>query len=147
MRPHAQTLSGADARRFIRHPTDIPIHVEADEAASVRRDLANVSQGGLCFHSRAGLPIGAVVRLEIPVDKPPFTAQAIVVWCQGAKGDQQIGVRFLDEQTAFAARMVEQVCHIQEYRRRVLADEGRDLSGEQAATEWIARFAGDFPSC
>jgi hypothetical protein len=41
--------------------------------------------------------------------------------------------------------MVEQVCHIEEYRRTVQRLEGRELSAEEAAFEWIHRFAAQFP--
>ncbi|MCZ7563309.1 MAG: hypothetical protein M5U08_05410 [Burkholderiales bacterium] len=41
--------------------------------------------------------------------------------------------------------MVEQVCHIEEYRRAVARDEGRTLSTEEAAAEWIAEYAARFP--
>jgi hypothetical protein len=41
--------------------------------------------------------------------------------------------------------MVEQVCHIETYRRTVAGTEGRELSAEQAALEWIAKFAASFP--
>jgi hypothetical protein len=41
--------------------------------------------------------------------------------------------------------MVEQLCHIEAYRRRVLQDEGRRLTDEEAAMEWIANYADRFP--
>jgi hypothetical protein len=42
-------------------------------------------------------------------------------------------------------RMVEQVCHIEQYKKELFEDEGRALTGEQAAMEWIKRFAEGFP--
>jgi len=42
--------------------------------------------------------------------------------------------------------MIEQICHIRQYRAEVLATEGRQLDGDQAAREWIQKFADDFPS-
>ena len=41
--------------------------------------------------------------------------------------------------------MVEQICHIEQYRREVLKKEGRRLSSEEAASEWIVKYASDFP--
>jgi hypothetical protein len=41
--------------------------------------------------------------------------------------------------------MVEQVCHIEDYRRSVLRTERRELSLDEAAAEWIAKHAADFP--
>jgi len=38
------------------------------------------------------------------------------------------------------------VCHIEDYRQSVSRIEGRQLSAEEAATEWIDRYARDFPS-
>lgn len=42
--------------------------------------------------------------------------------------------------------MVEQLCHIEHYKAEVLAREGRQLDGEQAAREWIRKFAHGFPA-
>ncbi len=36
--------------------------------------------------------------------------------------------------------------HIHQYRQQVLADEQRELSVAEAAQEWIARYAADFPA-
>ncbi|MCM8595389.1 hypothetical protein [Accumulibacter sp.] len=46
----------------------------------------------------------------------------------------------------FAARMREQIRLIERYRQRVLSREGRQLDGDTAAFEWIARHAASFPS-
>ena len=40
--------------------------------------------------------------------------------------------------------MVEQVCHIESYLRRVREREGRSLTAEQAAREWIGSHAEGF---
>lgn len=56
----------------------------------------------------------------------------------------EIGVCFVDEQEAFQSRMVEQVCQIQHYKNALEADLGREVSAEEAAQEWIGRFAADF---
>jgi hypothetical protein len=42
--------------------------------------------------------------------------------------------------------MIEQICHIEHYRKEVKLAEGRELSSEEAADEWIKRYAGDFPA-
>jgi hypothetical protein len=42
--------------------------------------------------------------------------------------------------------MIEQICHIREYRRQVRAEEGRKLTPRQAALEWVTRHAATFPS-
>ena len=55
-------------------------------------------------------------------------------------------VQFLDQDDSFRARMVEQVCHIEHYKAEVREKEGRAISGEEAAQEWIRKYAKDFPS-
>jgi hypothetical protein len=41
--------------------------------------------------------------------------------------------------------LVEQVCHIEQYKKEVFLKEGRLLSGDEAAAEWIEKFANQFP--
>ena len=69
----------------------------------------------------------------------------MVVWSHFQRGYYQVGVEFDEHTTKFALRMVEQVCHIEQYRKEVLETEGRYLSHEKAAVEWIARYASKFP--
>ena len=57
-----------------------------------------------------------------------------------------VGIQFADTNTEFAVRMVEQICQIHHYQREVLEKEGRSLSGAEAAAEWVAKYARDFPS-
>jgi hypothetical protein len=42
--------------------------------------------------------------------------------------------------------MIEQICHIEHYRQEVLRVEGRKLSSKEAASEWISKYARDFPA-
>ena len=42
-------------------------------------------------------------------------------------------------------RMVEQICHIEHYRNELLQTEGREISSEVAAKEWIEKYAHTFP--
>ncbi|HHH43325.1 MAG TPA: hypothetical protein ENK49_04235 [Gammaproteobacteria bacterium] len=55
------------------------------------------------------------------------------------------GVAFVEPGDLYRARMVEQICHIEHYRAKVLASEGRRLGAEQAAREWIQKFTLNFP--
>jgi hypothetical protein len=134
-------------RRFIRHTADVPIEVRAVEMDGARMHPGlNVSEGGLSFVSDDDIPLGSTIEIRIPAVHPPFEAHARVVWRKPEDSRYCIGVEFLDAAMAFRARMVEQVCAIEEYRRQVFRDEGRRLSREDAAREWIGRFAEKFPS-
>jgi hypothetical protein len=132
-------------RRFIRHPTDIPIEVLRGDGATVRQPLRDVSHGGLSFRHDDPLPVGAVIRMRIVLTQPAFETEARVIWCLPEGNAWQAGVEFLDPQDQFRARMVEQVCHIEHYRRELSEREGRHLSSHDAALEWIAKFAKEFP--
>lgn len=133
-------------RQFIRHPAEIPIEVwREDHRSSGAPSTRNVSLGGLAFRSANRLDPGAVVEVEIPFVLPGFKTAARVVWCSPSSDAFELGVEFLDAEDAFRARMVEQVCHIEEYRRAVQRDEGRVLTVEEAASEWIAKYASRFP--
>ena len=133
-------------RRYIRHPSDVPIEYYLSDGASdhgVR--LKNVSRGGICFRTAQEVPSGAVIRIRIPLAQPPFEFSGIVAWSEKIDGEYEVGVEFTDEPTRFSIRMVEQVCYIEHYKREVQEKEGRNLTGDQAAAEWISRHAGEFP--
>ena len=141
-------------RDYIRHPSDIPIDFQPEgpqraaplavpEAHS--NHLKNISQGGLAFHSPQRLSPGTLLRIKIPVVTPVFQAVGRVTWCHCLGDYFEVGIEFLDQDDVFRARMVEQICHIEHYRQQVFEQEGRKLSSEQAAEEWIARFAPGFP--
>ena len=45
---------------------------------------------------------------------------------------------------SFTERMEAQCCQIRRYRRDVIRKEGRELSPDEAALEWIERYAETF---
>lgn len=133
-------------REFIRHTAGVPIEVHAVSGEERQQlESVNVSEGGISFVSDVDYPLGTVIEVRIPEVDPPFEANARVVWTSPEEGRFCIGVAFLDANDAFRARMVEQVCSIERYRREVEATEGRVLTPADAAAEWIARYAGRFP--
>jgi hypothetical protein len=133
-------------RKYIRHPSDIPIELNIENVSDEQREfLNNVSLGGLSFHSKVKLDIGSIVSISIPVIQPSFKAKGRVAWCTGGDRYYDIGIEILDRDQVFHTRMVEQICHIEHYKRKVIETEGRKLSGEEAAMEWISKFAANFP--
>jgi hypothetical protein len=132
-------------RRYIRHPSSIPIEFALGSGAVGKEYLKNVGHGGLCFRAHLKIKPGCGIHMLIPVGKESFEADGVVAWCHAAGKGFEVGVRFLRDASTFALRMVEQICHIEQYRRDILEMEGRRLTSEQAATEWIGRFAARFP--
>ena len=133
-------------REYIRHPSSIPLEVKiADLPGPQNEYLNNVSLGGLSFHSKHELAAGARITIRIPLLKETIQVSGQVVWCNRLGESYEVGVSFPDKEDAFRTRMVEQICHIEQYRSEVLEHEHRQLTSEQAAIEWIKKYAGTFP--
>jgi hypothetical protein len=133
-------------RQFIRHPTDIPIEVSADRQIDhATLHGRNLSLGGLAFQCDLELPLGTLVDVRIPFVQPTFETKARVAWCRAREAGFDLGVEFLDAEDAYRGRMVEQVCHIENYKQVVYQNEGRPLTVEEAAHEWISKHAAQFP--
>ncbi len=133
-------------RQFIRHPSTIPIHYQLQEVVGDSKEyLRNISEGGLCFISHSKVELGVMIDISIPLVDPRFHAAGMVVWCHEKPGGFEVGVHFDNPQVEFAVRMVEQVCQIEQYKQQILEQDGRKLSGEEAAMEWIENFADRFP--
>lgn len=146
-------------RKFIRHPSDIPIDFQIDENEAPRPLLTkDISVGGLCFTTDKPVSVGKKIHIHIPdvlqgplnekdlMDGNAFDADGIVAWCRRESSSYAVGVRFDDQSIHFGLRMVEQICHIEHYRYDVLQGEGRELSSEEAAKEWVERYAAKFPT-
>ena len=137
-------------RRFIRHPAGIPIEVDLSKGATADQipdacPTLDVSLGGLSFRSPRALDPGSLVSVRIALVSPPFESDVRIVWCREAGAGYKVGAVFLNLQDQYRARMVEQICHIETYRRRMFDMERRSLSSEEAAIEWISKFAAHFP--
>jgi len=134
-------------RSYVRHPSDVPICWVLDDIAVPGTEyLKNVSEGGLAFMSSSEVTLGAVVDINIPAIDPQVSLKGVVVWCAPSDNElYEVGVRFVDENNHFRMRMVEQICHIEHFKNEIFQKEGRRLSGEEAAIEWIQHYAQDFP--
>lgn len=134
-------------RRFLRHPADVPVEIAHSRSRHIRTQSSlNIGYGGLLLDSQTPLPINQTVRLAIRLTQPPFEECARVAWCKPARKGYEIGVEFMDADSAFRARMVEQICYIESYRLHIKKTQGRELSSKQAAMEWIEKYAGEFPA-
>jgi len=133
-------------RDFIRHPAQVPIDIDVDDAEPdfIDSRLVNISAGGLSFVVPQSLPVGARLTISLPELWPNYQARGNVVWCRQVNGHYEAGLHFSEADEAFKARMVAQFCQIEDYRRSMQLNEGRQLSSEEAAREWIGRYAEEF---
>ncbi len=136
---------GAD-RKFIRHPSEIPIKFSLDEVAHDGKEyLRDISLGGLSFRSKVDIPIGSHIAINIPLANPKLKIPGIVVWSREHDDHFDVGVEFNNSESKFQVRMLEQICYMEEYKKEILDKDGRVLTSEEAAIEWITKFAAEFP--
>ena len=108
--------------------------------------LTNISLGGLSFVSPNALEVLQKVRVCIPIIKKDNFLEGRVVWCEKVKNGYEVGLEFERSEEIFRLRMIEQICHIEHYRKEIERLQGRELTTEEAAKEWISEYAGDFPA-
>ncbi|HSC84104.1 MAG TPA: PilZ domain-containing protein [Pseudomonas sp.] len=134
-------------RRFLRHPSDMPVElVQRKHAFLPRQRLNNISLGGVACNSQKGFRKGTAVELRIPLLGDQACYPGVVAWCRKQPGDYLVGIAFIDEETLFRARMVEQVCQIEHYRHQRELELGQAIPVETVACEWIALHAAEFSS-
>ena len=127
-------------------PIQVATDWDGDEVDDwLDKTVTNVSLGGLAFLSSQPIAVQARVQISVPVIDRDSRMVGNVVWCEKSDTGYEIGVEFERNRDLYRLRMIEQICHIEHYRRQVRQSEGRELSSREAAREWIEKFAGDFP--
>lgn len=134
-----------DNRLYIRHPSTIPIAFKVSSDVKNTR-VTDVGEGGLCFVCQHPIEAGEQIHIIISCIRPDFDADGVVRWCKQDGNDYLIGVAFQERSVAFSVRMIEQICHIEDYRKLIKNEQGIELSSEQAAEQWIKKYAHTFPS-
>lgn len=150
-------LSGM--RKYVRHPTCVPVDIAVEglslrvveSAGELQGDeimtagtMTNISAGGLVFELLHPVEVGARLTVSMQQVWPGYTARGTVAWCRQVNDGYEAGVQFCEASEAFKARMVAQFCQIEDYRRDMADTEGRLLSSEEAAKEWIVQYAEEF---
>lgn len=113
-------------RRFIRHPAEFPIEVQAVvETNSPNIEyLHNISLGGLAFESDNEWKVGTLISIHITLDednKFTFEYFGTVVWCRKREDHFYVGVKVAGNQETFTEDMVEEVCQVEIYRNILLS--------------------------
>ncbi len=135
-------------REFIRHPATVPIQLIELESEVEHKinTLNNVSFGGISCLSSEPVDKGKAIKIKVECVNPDFEITGKAVWCHAKNDMYEIGIEFIvNKDQIFFLRMVEQICHIEHYRNEILQSEGRKLSIEEAAKEWIEKHAENFP--
>ena len=136
-----------DHRRFYRHPIECPIQVRAaSEKQTAHFDTADISEGGLCFFCDHSLAPETTIEVDIPILDKFFHIRARVVY---SRQDTQrnlfyTGVAFEDSNSLFKAKLAEEILAIEKFREELARLEGREVSEDEAARQWIAKHAKEF---
>lgn len=134
-------------RRHARHVTGIPIEVTLDLNHGYQAEnesIANVSPGGLCFIASDYLQKNESIQVRFPVLNREHNLDGKVVWCNKTAMGYEVGFEFDDPEEVERLKMIEQICQIESFRQDLEIREGRKLSGEQAAREWVTKYSGNF---
>jgi len=133
--------------RHIRHVSGIPIAVTLDfnHSYQVEDDsITKVSLGGLCFIASDRLELNESIQVRFPALNQEHSLDGKVVWCNKTVKGYEVGLEFGDAAEVERLKMIEQICQIESFRQEQEKRVGCKLSGEQAAREWVSRYAGEF---
>ncbi|BBB26858.1 PilZ domain-containing protein [Amphritea japonica] len=134
-------------RYYLRHPTEIPIFLNmAEPPQTVKEGGRDYSAGGLSCISDLFITPGSAVHITLSLSHPDLIVSGHVIWCHRQPAGYLIGIGFDDPDQVYTVRMIEQICQIESFRLKQKRN-GRQLSSEQAAVEWIALHAAGFPTC
>ena len=136
-----------EKRAFYRHPIRVPVELHLDSKRStIPSKSFDLSLGGLSFLWRDKLPKGHFLSIEIPVKEKLFQVKAKIVYSREDRksGRYKTGVLFCDTPSAFRAKLAEEALEILEYRKQISEDLGRDVSEEEAAEQWVEKYASTF---
>ncbi len=132
-------------RKHERFDTRIPIHFKKSEVQSLLpSNLVNISLGGLSFSLVDPITIGDEVMISINHIEPPVELTGNIRWCRKFSERYEVGLEFNNLSDPFLSRMLRQICEIEKYRANQLKEYDREISSEQAAEEWIVKYAAEF---
>lgn len=139
-------MDHSDRRRYIRHLLVSPLEFQiSEEVAPEKTETVDVSEGGLMFLSKSDVPMGTVIKLQMPLYDKVFSIKAKVAHTEkDESGLYKIGVSFVNYADAFKVKLIEQIYLIEEYRVLRSLQIGKEISLQEASREWIKRYSDRF---
>lgn len=131
-----------DEKVFIRHPDEFPIELNIQESQPTPFHSAYFQ---LVCRSSQPFHYGDSIAIKIPSVATHMEVKGTIESCKNSDNGYEIGIGFNNEDALMRIRMLEQLCYIQRYRAFVQSTEGRALSEQDAAIEWIGKYAHLFP--
>lgn len=137
-----------EKRRFYRHPIGVPITLSpVRQKKEIASRSLDVSLGGLSFYWPQRLSKGSLIDINIAVKDKRFEIKSKIAYTKEdpSTGQYRTGVCFADYPSAFMARLAEEMLEIIQYRKNLSQKLGREVSEDEAANEWIKKYAAKFP--
>jgi len=130
-------------RKTRRHQAHIPVEIELENGGGIvsHASIASISAGGLMFRAGGEITRGTSLKVTLADSWPCYVTRGQCVWCRCIGDLYEVGVAFHHPNESFKARMLAQFGQIEDYRQRVELNEGRQLSRDEAAQEWIGLYA------
>ncbi|MCV2403644.1 PilZ domain-containing protein [Marinomonas sp. C2222] len=131
---------------FVTHPKELPLEITLIEDQSFPLlDEQRDGFVGVISHSSCQFNSGQSVKITLEEIDPNFCVSGRVAWCRKESDGYHVAIEFPTKEECYCVRMVEQLSQIEHYRRQAKS-QGRRLNYNEAASEWIQKFAATFPS-
>ena len=133
---------------FIHHPRGYPMEVKRLWWERRKQITTEESSSiGVMFESEKYIKPGTRLEITVPMRKETEKFRGQVVLVCADKDKYNIGIWLSHRADASRARIVEQVCHIENYlKEKKYRDGPYSINREKIAEEWIINNASKVPS-
>ncbi|WP_432696188.1 PilZ domain-containing protein [Marinobacterium sp. YM272] len=126
---------------YMQHPTNIALVLTPIDTSATGNPTLPL---GLICNTDTPYASGEQIEISAPKQAPEMSIRGEIAWCRSTGAGHQVGVAFNKSDELYKIRMLEQLCHIEEYRRTHPSRNHPEKQG--AALEWIEKFAAHFPT-
>ena len=149
-------MNWQEKRAIPRHAIELPIKYrvlgKSKEATKPQPSedqtykTKNISDSGLLFLSSEYFKMGTLLELTLPLRDKVFTLEGRVVHSSEDSATRlfRTGIYFASASSVFKVKLVDQIHQIDEYRRSLSIKEGRPVTEEEAAHQWIKEHSVEF---
>lgn len=120
----------------------LELYIKEESSQHVTLFAGETAKDSLLLKSNAALTVGAKAVLKVFLCRQSFDVAGTINSVQ-QKDEYYLASLTLDHTDNLSTRMLLQITEIEQYRDNCI-QKGHDVSLEQAACEWIVKYAGDF---
>ncbi len=137
-----RAVDNYDHRRSFRMPVGFRVESAGDQSPSILpHELKDISSSGIRIRSGSAVPPGECVEIRFPDIDPVFVARGSVVWCQAReRAEFDLGLQ-LEGDASDYEEFFTRVQEIEKYRQTVEDLRGLPIAPEDAARQWLSKFA------